>query len=658
MTRPYSGMAVVGAVAVAVVTAMVVLAATGGLAVGPAFADPGAAVRWGLPVTRTLRDVTAALTIGLLVLAAVVLPAPSQAWPAAVRAAAIAGVVWTMSTVSLMVLTYADIAGLSPLEPGFGEQLGFFVSEIPIGRGLLATAVVAAVVSTAAFGITSINAAGALSLVALGGLLPLALAGHAAGSPDHESAVTSLGLHLVGVSVWFGGLAGLALVGSRLGDALGPAARRLSALAGVAFALVALSGVVNAWLNVGGPSGLVSGYGALVVAKTAALALLGAAGWAHRRWLLGRIHRADAAGRRAFWRLVAGELVVLGAASGLAVALSRTPPPVPDVRPVDPTPAELLTGQPLPPPLTPLRWLTEWRPDLLWVLVAVAAAGCYLAGVARLRRRGDRWPVHRTVLWLAGCLVLLLVTSAGPATYGRVLFSAHMLSHMTLSMVVPPLLVVGAPVTLALRTLGRRQDGSRGPREWLLVVVHSRALRLLGHPLVAASLFAGSLVVFYYSPLFGLALRTHVGHELMTAHFLGVGYLFASVLIGIDPGPRRPPYPLLLLLLFATMAFHAFFGVALVGGEVLLAGEWFQALGRDWGRPLLEDQQYGGALAWGIGEIPTLALALVVAVQWSREDRRESRRSDRAADRDHDAELNAYNAYLSGLAERSSRRRG
>ncbi len=147
------------------------------------------------------------------------------------------------------------------------------------------------------------------------------------------------------------------------------------------------------------------------------------------------------------------------------------------------------------------------------------------------------------------------------------LFSAHMLSHMTMSMIVPALLVLGAPVTLALRTLHRRTDGSRGGREWLLEVVHSRLLRVLGSPLVAAGLFAVSLVAFYYSPLFELSLRTHTGHVLMNLHFLLTGYLFASVLIGVDPGPARPPYPLRLVLLFGTMAFHAFFGVALVSGS-------------------------------------------------------------------------------------------
>jgi putative copper resistance protein D len=251
--------------------------------------------------------------------------------------------------------------------------------------------------------------------------------------------------------------------------------------------------------------------------------------------------------------------------------------------------------------------------------------------------------------------VLIYASSGAPGIYGRVLFSAHMLGHMTMSMVVPPLLVLGAPVTLALRALRRRTDGSRGAREWLLEVVHSRLLSVLGHPLVASGLFAGSLIAFYYSPLFELSLRTHTGHVLMHLHFLLTGYLFASVLIGVDPGPRRPAYPLRLVLLLATMTFHAFFGVALVGGSALLAPDVLTALGRTWGRSPLADQQFGGAVAWGLGELPTVLLGLGVALAWARSDDRETRRRDRQADRDGDAELAAYNAHLARLAERGQR---
>ena len=639
-----------------------VLAATGlalvggllltGAAAAPVLADPGLLVRWGLPVVRAVHDLAAALTLGALLLAASAIPASSPAWSRAVRVAATASVVWTLAAVAVLVGSYADVAGQPLGSAGFGSQLGLFVTEIDYGRQLLLSALFAAVVATAAFAVRTTVGAGVVTLVAAVALVPLSLTGHATGATGHEIAVSSWWLHVVGVSVWFGGLAALVLVGSGLAGHMPAVVGRYSTLAGWGFALVVAAGVANAWLRVDIPGDLLTGYGILLLGKSAAAVVLGAAGYVHRRRLLPSLEGSH--GRTAFWRLVAGELVVFGIAMGLATALGRTAPPVPNEPPAEPSPAQLLTGEPLPPPLTAARWFTEWAPDALWITVAVGAVVAYLLGVRTLRARGDRWPHHRTLLWVLGAAALVYVTSGGPAAYGRTLFSAHMVGHMALSMVVPVLLVFGAPVTLALRSIPRRRDGSRGPREWLLGVVESRVGRFAAHPLVAAGLFAGSLVLFYYTPLFGLALRTHIGHELMMIHFLLVGYLFCQALVGVDPGPSRPPYPLRLLLLFVTMAFHAFFGVALVGGETLLEATWFSSTG--WGIDALADQQTGGAIAWGIGELPTLALALVVAVQWSRSDDREARRRDRSADRDDDAELADYNAMLSQLGDQAKRR--
>jgi cytochrome c oxidase assembly factor CtaG len=445
----------------------------------------------------------------------------------------------------------------------------------------------------------------------------------------------------------------LALLRTSLGRDFPVVTHRFSTIAGWCFAIVAVSGVVNAWLRLGGFGGLTSAYGALIMIKVVALLLLGVAGLEQRQRVVGRLER-DPASRALFARLAAGELVVMGVAIGIAVALAHSAPPVPDKPLGAITPAQTLTGYPLPPALDAARWFTTWRTDPLWLALAGLGVGWYLLAVRRMHRRGDAWPVLRAVSWVAGAVVMVFATSGGPGVYGRVLFSAHMLQHMTVSMVVPPLLVLGAPVTLALRTTAARRDGTRGWREWLLVVVHSRVMRVLGHPIVAAVLFMTSLVVFYYSPLFGHALTTHTGHVLMNVHFLLAGYLFASVLIGVDPGIQHPPYPLRLVLLLVTLSFHAFFGLALMSSTQLLAPEFYSALGRTWGASAIADQQTGGAIAWGVGDIPSLLLALGIVAAWSRSDDREARRRDRAADRDGDAELAAYNADLAARAARSA----
>lgn len=674
--RRLSPVAAAAAALTALATTLLAIWASGA-ADPPLLGDPGAVVRWGLPATTALADLAGAVTLGALALAAFVLPrgpaagaraagsratdgratdgrathdgaAEGRAWPAALVVAAVGAGAWTVLALAELVLAYANVAGRPVGGPGFDAELGLFVTSITLGRILLGVVALAALTCVFALLVGSPRGALAAGLLAAAALVLQAQSGHAAGAASHEVAMASMFLHLGGVSLWVGGLVTLAVLYPRLGRDLAPAAARYSTIAAWCFAAVGVSGVVNAWIRLGGPGGLTSTYGALVVGKIAALAALGTFGWAHRRAVLPRLGTRP----RAFWRLAAVEVAVMGAATGLAAALAATAPPVSTEAPSTAglTPAEIVTGHPLPPPPNLDRWLTSFRWDLLVALGCLAAVVVYLRWVWRLRRRGDSWPVGRTISLVVGLLVLAWATSGGPAVYGHVLFSAHMGQHMLLVMLAPLLLALSAPVTLAARALPARHDGSRGPREWVLGIVHSRVARFFANPVVACINFAGSMVVFYFTDLFPLALATYLGHLLMVVHFTLAGYLFANALVGVDPGPRRPAYPVRLLLLFATMAFHAFFGLALVEGEVLLAPDWFGLLGRPWGPPALEDQQTGGGIAWGVSELPMLALAIAVAVAWTRDDERTARRRDRDADRTGDAELVAYNEMLARLA--------
>jgi cytochrome c oxidase assembly factor CtaG len=221
-------------------------------------------------------------------------------------------------------------------------------------------------------------------------------------------------------------------------------------------------------------------------------------------------------------------------------------------------------------------------------------------------------------------------------------------------MVVPILLVLAAPVTLALRAL-RPATGPAwpGPREWLLAALHSRPARVVAHPLVAFVLYVGSMYAMYFTGLYELALRSHAAHLVMIGHFLATGYLFFSCVIGVDPGPRRPIHPLRVVMVFAAMALHAFLGIALMSTTRVLAAGWYDSLARPWGVPPLADQHTGGGLAWSFGELPMAVVLGALLVQWMRADDREARRRDRAADRaeaagGEDPELAAYNAMLAG----------
>ena len=661
MTTRYARTALL-AVPIAVLVALFALLVAGQLEqTVPGLPDAGSLVRLGLPVARTVQDLAAALTVGLLVVAATVLPPASPDVgdelvghrARAVRFAAASSTCWLLVGSLTLVLTYADVAGLSPTAPGFASQLGYFLRSFDLGRSAVASLVVAAVVSIGTMLATRTSTVGWLALGSVLALWPVALAGHVAGSDDHEAAVDSLAVHLVSVSFWVGGLAALVLLSPWLKASLRVSVQRYSTLAGWCFALVAVSGGLNAWLRLGSLAGLTTAYGALVLVKTFALVLLGTAGWWHRRVTIPGLVAGGPHARRDFWRLATVEVLVMGATIGVAVALSRSAPPVSQsALPEGADAVTALLGYPYPPPLTGLRWLTSWYVEPIWAGLSVLGALWYVLAYARMRRRGDHWPAYRVVLWLLGCAVLLWATSGAPGVYGRTAFSLHMVQHMTLMMVVPMLLVMSAPVTIALRTLRTRTDGSRGPREWLLAVVHSRALSVLANPVVVGALFIGSLFVFYYSRLFELALSTHTGHMLMNVHFLAVGYLFAWVMMGPDPGPARPSYPVRILILLVTVSAHAFFALGIMAETTVLAGDWFAALGQHDTAALLADQRVGGGIAWGLAEIPTLVMATIVAAQWSRSDDREARRRDRQADRDGDAELTAYNTYLSQLTDR------
>ena len=644
-----------GAVVLAAFVALLASLAYGGGANTPIAIDPGVVARYGVPTATMLVDLSVAGLIGSLLLASVAFASGRPEYSRALDVAAASGAILTVASVATGFFNFQTTYP-QPISLGadYGNSLAQFVTQVGLGQAWLATSIIAAVITVACFMIRNQTAIGVVTIVAILNLMWMALQGHAGDTASHDAATTSLFLHIVFAAIWLGGLLTIILVRKSLpDDRLGTIMARYSTLALISFVVVAISGYVNAQIRVDNLANLLTPYGILVLVKVAALGALGLFGIFQRRFLIGKLGASVVGAARYFWIFVAGELAFMGIAEGVAAALAVTQDPkveVPATQLSNPTPAEVLTGSHLPATPTLSHYLFGLNPDLLWLLLCGFGLFFYFAGVWRLHKRGDKWPVYRTALWVGGILVLLYVTNGGVNVYEKYLFSAHMMAHMILTMAVPILLVPAAPITLALRSIAKRDDGSRGPREWILLLVHSRLFGFFVNPLVAAILFVASLWLFYYTPIFGWATVDHVGHEWMVFHFLIVGYLFVSSLIGVDPAPSRPPYPLRLILLLATLAIHAFFGLALITGTGLLSADWYGAMG--WGPsiPALEDQQSAGGIAWGIGDIPSLGLAIAIAILWSRSDARESKRYDRKAERDGDAELNAYNEMLAKRA--------
>lgn len=630
----------------AAVAALLVALEVGGGApqtVSTGLPTAGAFVGWMLPIVGLLARLSAICTIGFLVAAVFLLPNRSDQveglGAVAVARASAAAWVWAAASLLLFVFTGADVFG-RPLLHLNGVFLWTFATDTSLGRAFLVQALAATLLAVVTRWAVGVRPLAAWAGVAVASLLPVSLTGHTASSGAHDLATVSLFVHVVAASVWVGGLGALIWVAIQGSKRLPAALERYAVVATWAFFVVAVAGVVNASVRLLHWGDLVrTTYGWLIVAKVVLLFVLGA--WASR------MRRRVAAEPSRFRALASVELLVMAATVALGVALSRTPTPASDVTV---SPAEELLGGPLPPAPTFARVLFGWEPTGVALAVVLFGAAFYLAGLRAMRRRGDVWPWGRTLAWFAGLLVVAWAGIGGLSQYAHVLFSAHMGSHMMLGMVAPILLVLGAPMTLALRTLpGPRQPGEVSPRGLLLSFLHSRFARFMTHPLIGPSLFLGSLFVLYFTGLFNWLMESHWGHGAMQLHFLAVGALYYYVIIGVDPSPRALQPMVRFAILMFTIPFHAFFSVALMSTNTVIAAPYWAVIDRPYRTDLLADQYLGGGISWAMGEVPLVLVFGALFVQWIRADAREARRRDRAADRDGDAELEAYNARLRRL---------
>lgn len=279
-----------------------------------------------------------------------------------------------------------------------------------------------------------------------------------------------------------------------------------------------------------------------------------------------------------------------------------------------------------PPPFRIGGLLTQAVFDPVLGTFLLLAAGLYLLGVYRLHVRGDRWPLSRTLLFLVpGLGSIAVATLSGLAAYDDSLLSVHMVQHMVLSMIAPIFLALGAPITLALRTLPIK------PRRLLVAAVHSRVAKVLSMPLVAYALFVANPFVLYFTGLYRLTLENAWVHEWVHLHFLVTGCLFFWPLLGLDPLPNRWPYPARALLMLLSTPFHVVLGLTIMQSTSLIGGDWYPSLGLAWANPHT-DQVLGGGILWAGGEVVSVTMLAALVVQWMRQSDREARREDRRLD--------------------------
>jgi cytochrome c oxidase assembly factor CtaG len=269
-------------------------------------------------------------------------------------------------------------------------------------------------------------------------------------------------------------------------------------------------------------------------------------------------------------------------------------------------------------PLDPSTWWLQWAFELVVWTVAVLAGAAYL----RAGRRVHGWPQNRTRCFFAGLIVAVVALSGPPHVFSTALFWVHMLQHVLLMFVAAPLLVLGAPVALAMRA------SRSGTRARLRRIVHAPIVRFFGHPVVAWSALVIVIVASHFSNLYNVALENELVHSFEHAAYIGAALLFWSPVAGLDPAARRIGWPVRVVYVLLTMPVHAFVGLALYSAERPLYHH-YATVERTWGPAPIDDQQMAGVVMWLGGELTMLIALTIVVLAWMKHDERLAAREDR-----------------------------
>ena len=568
------------------------------------------------------------------------------------KLAAIASLIWMISNAFFIVFTLANILNTRVSEVLQPNILRSFLLQIPLGQYLFVQLLLSIFISLVVPRFNSIGTGTFLLLATLIAIVIPVFQSHSASSGSHSMAIGSLAIHVIALALWVGGVFAIAFLAP---ESRAHAVPRFSVLALWAAIAVVISGSVNAFIRLDFKEAWSSSYAYLVLAKVFLTAGLIVIGYLHRK----NLKKLSEIKGSKFLQLILAEVVIMTGTLAIGSLLASSQPPERESGlTVDRGLSIVGVKTPQPPSLS--RILLGYEPDALMIGLLVIAVALYIKGVMVLTKRGDKWPVGRTISFAIGISAVDFATSGGLGLYAHFSFSWHMVAHMTLGMIAPIAIVLGAPITLALRTLPQgRNSEERGVRGTLLSVLHSRYSSTIVNPVGALVIFDGSLFLLYFTSLFGTLMNTHAGHLFMNIHFLLAGFLFFHVIIGIDPNPKRPPFLVRIVTLLAAMSIHAFFSVALMSSSTLIDSGYFASLQTPWVGNLLADQNKGGAIGWAMGEIPILIALVATFIMWTRDDAREARRIDRSVERmaamGQPDELAQYNKYLQELADRERR---
>jgi cytochrome c oxidase assembly factor CtaG/putative copper export protein len=558
--------------------------------------------------------------------------------------------IWVISSAVTIFVSLREIIG--------GEfdstTMRSFLTQTGLGRTLAIQLVASLLVLLLLGRIRRGGGALALLVISLVALIAPFFESHSGDAGMHGLAIGSILFHIGAIALWIGGLVSLFFVDGPMRALVLP---RFSAIALWLSVIVIVTGVANSWTRMNFIDAWGSTYSLILIFKvTLVIALIVLASYLRRSFATRGLSNP----------LIILEVTLLAFISLVGSWLSRTEPPLRgDSISADDLRALAITGVRFPEEPTLWRMSIAYEADGIILGTLILATALYIAGVVKLSRNGVKWPVGRTIAFALGISVIDFATSGGLGLYSFFSFSHHMMAHMLLGMVAPIGIVLGAPITLALRALpaGRslvasdgEHEAERGARGLLTAILSSRFVAIMSNPIVALAIFDGSLFALYFTPIFEILMGSHLGHIVMSVHFLLAGILFFHVIIGIDPRPKQYPFIFRIVILFAAMSIHAFFSVALLSSTSLVGAEYYETLATPWVLDLLEDQRIGASIGWAMGEIPILLSLVATFIQWIRSDEREAarieKRSKLAKSRGEKDELERYNDYLAELAKR------
>lgn len=603
--------------------------------------DPGFATSFGLPFFRAVGWILAALSVGSFMFSAFYI-SPHANGPdnkrlgsatltvdghLASRTGAVAALLFALVGLLMVPMVLSDVSGTPLVQTLSPDSIMVALEQIATSQVWLISAIIGAITGVAGLVFSKWGAQPVLFLGAIAMIVPLGMEGHSASGGAHDYGTNAYLWHLVFMLIWIGGLMALIAHGRRLGPGMPTAVRRYSAVALFAILAVAASGVVSALIRIQIGDLFTTRYGLIIVAKIVGTVLLAILGFMHRQVTIPKLGKQNGA----FVQLAIGEAVLMAAVAGIAVTMGRTPPPPP----LEPnlSPMAIQLGYEL--HVEPNFWnvFTMWRFDILFGAIAILLAVAYLFGVRSVKKQGKQWKTSRTIWWLAGCASLLVTTSSGigmnmPATY-----SMHMTGHMLLSMVVPLVMVLGAPLSLIMTVWDPGKPGQATPHDWVYAFTESQFLRIVTIPWVNLLQF---LVVFYalymIIPFYELAISEHAGHLLMNVSFLVSGYFYFWELVGPDRIPNRRPAAMRLFWLVVSMPVHLFLGVYLMQLPVVMGEEFYNSLQLPWNPDLLADQKSGGGIGWAFGSFPLSFVFALLAIEWRRDEKLNEKVTDERLD--------------------------